>query len=173
MACSAGIPVSNDGDMCDVFETVWDETELAAASVRLASVLELPAYIALRGPIGAGKTSLVRFLAEALGWEAASVRSPTFSLVNIYESSACTLVHVDLYRLSGAREMDLLDLDDLYGGATLLCVEWPDVGAGVLPQWDLAFELVPAAELTLRSVRVQAGTALGLRLMEALRREIA
>ncbi len=150
------------------FEAVWDEAALAASARRLAACLELPAYVSLRGPIGAGKTTFVRFLAEALGWEASDVRSPSFSLVNTYEGSK-TLIHVDLYRLASARDVALLDLDDVFEGSTLLCVEWPEVGAGVLPPWDLDFEFSPGSAEGLRGVRGQAGTWLGARALEALR----
>jgi tRNA threonylcarbamoyladenosine biosynthesis protein TsaE len=91
----------------------------------LGAVLAPGTAVLLSGGLGAGKTLLARGIGEALG--AARVRSPSFTLVNEYPASACTLVHVDLYRLEpeDVENLGLQDyLDDLE--ARVLLVEWPE-----------------------------------------------
>ena len=77
----------------------------------------------LSGGLGAGKTVLVRGVGEALGFT--RVRSPSFTLVNEYSTSAFLLVHVDLYRLE-PEAVDELGLEDYLDGRRVLFVEWPE-----------------------------------------------
>jgi tRNA threonylcarbamoyl adenosine modification protein YjeE len=97
--------------------------------VRLAELLALKLrkgdVVALSGDLGSGKTTLARALINALaGGTAAEVTSPTFSLVQVYESERLTVTHCDLYRLGDADEVGELGLDDaLEAGA--LVIEWP------------------------------------------------
>ena len=79
--------------------------------------------VLLTGTLGAGKTALVRGLAEALGCDPASVTSPTFTIIQEY-AGPTTLEHVDLYRL-GPVEVDDLGLEDLMSDA-VLAIEWPE-----------------------------------------------
>jgi len=79
--------------------------------------------VLLTGPLGAGKTALVRGLAEALGCDPASVTSPTFTIVQEY-AGPTPLQHVDLYRL-GPPEVDDLGLEEMLSDA-VLAVEWPE-----------------------------------------------
>jgi tRNA threonylcarbamoyladenosine biosynthesis protein TsaE len=94
--------------------------------IRLAEWMPIPGVILLQGALGTGKTTLTRGIAQGLGLNDPSlVSSPSFALVNIYEGR-CHIYHVDLYRLSGDRELyttgigDFLDVD----GVTI--VEWGD-----------------------------------------------
>ncbi|HEY0194303.1 MAG TPA: tRNA (adenosine(37)-N6)-threonylcarbamoyltransferase complex ATPase subunit type 1 TsaE [Kofleriaceae bacterium] len=100
--------------------------------------------IALIGDLGAGKTTLVAGLVEALGAGAAS--SPTFSLVNEYRGGRLIVWHVDLYRIERAAELPELGLDDAIGDPRGLCViEWAD-RFGVMPADHLRLELDHAAD---------------------------
>lgn len=98
------------------------------------------AALFLEGDLGAGKTACARALLRALG-AAGPIRSPTFTLVETYRLPAVTCVHIDLYRLSGAAEVEDLGLRDALGPGVLLLVEWPDRGGAVLPPADLELAL--------------------------------
>jgi tRNA threonylcarbamoyladenosine biosynthesis protein TsaE len=91
----------------------------------LAAELTPPLVVLLRGDLGAGKTTLVKGIAE--GFEAASaddVTSPTFTLVHEYRSLRATLYHIDLYRIETERELETLGLDDLLAPSSILLIEW-------------------------------------------------
>ena len=80
----------------------------------------------LRGTLGMGKTTLARGIAEGLGLVATScVSSPSFTLVNIYQGR-CPIYHVDLYRLSGARDLYSIGIDDFIGRDGVSIVEWSE-----------------------------------------------
>jgi tRNA threonylcarbamoyladenosine biosynthesis protein TsaE len=103
------------------------------AGRRLAGLLSPGALVLLRGPLGAGKTELVRGLAEGLGAEAEEVASPSFALVHEYGAPAGTplLVHADLFRLLGTGAAAPANLDDLglaeaRAGGAVVVVEWPE-----------------------------------------------
>lgn len=87
--------------------------------------------VALWGDLGAGKTTLARAILKALG-VAGEVPSPTFTIVQAYETPRLTVSHYDLYRIRQARELDELGLEDaLAEGAAL--VEWPERAPERLP----------------------------------------
>jgi tRNA threonylcarbamoyladenosine biosynthesis protein TsaE len=91
----------------------------------LARELKPPQLVVLHGELGAGKTTLVKGIAE--GFQAASqeeVTSPTFTLVHEYRGPAINVYHIDLYRIDTERELDTLGLDDLVGDSNVLLIEW-------------------------------------------------
>ena len=93
----------------------------------LAASLAPPKLVLLRGDLGAGKTTLVKGIAE--GSEAAShndVTSPTFTLIHEYHGPSATLYHIDLYRVDTQRELETLGLDDLMDDRSVLLIEWGD-----------------------------------------------
>jgi tRNA threonylcarbamoyl adenosine modification protein YjeE len=99
--------------------------EIAAALVRGAAV-------ALKGDLGAGKTTLARAILRALGVRE-SVPSPTFTLVQTYETKRFPVRHYDFYRIESEREIEELGLDDaLTEGAAL--IEWPERAGALLPK---------------------------------------
>ena len=92
---------------------------------RLASELTSGSIVLLRGDLGAGKTTMVKGIAE--GFQAAKaedVTSPTFTLIHEYRGPAVTLYHIDLYRIDTQRELDTLALDDLMTPQSILLIEW-------------------------------------------------
>lgn len=114
------------------------------------------AALFLEGDLGAGKTTCARSLLRALGI-GGLIRSPTFTLVETYRAGELTCVHVDLYRLAGARQVEELGLRDVLGAGSLLLVEWPEKGAGALPAADVELRLsfddaARAAQLISRGV---------------------
>ncbi|MGC2246948.1 MAG: tRNA (adenosine(37)-N6)-threonylcarbamoyltransferase complex ATPase subunit type 1 TsaE [Terriglobales bacterium] len=91
----------------------------------LAVELVPPLIILLRGDLGAGKTTLVKGIAE--GFHAASaddVTSPTFTLIHEYRGPQAVLYHIDLYRIDTERELETLALDDLLAPGSILLIEW-------------------------------------------------
>ena len=107
-------------------------TELMAKGRALAGQLEPGAVVWLEGDLGAGKTTLVKAIAEALG-VAGGATSPTYALVHRYAGRRGPVVHVDCYRLRQPDEARDLDWEGLTSGDVLL-VEWPDrAGAWAAP----------------------------------------
>jgi len=129
-----------------------DETATAALGVRIAGALRPGDVVALSGELGAGKTTLARAILRARGIEG-HVPSPTFTLVQAYDSSGLTIHHFDLYRIERANEVAELGLDDaLSDGAAL--VEWPERGLPARLAADaLSVTLVPKG-VTARDARI-------------------
>jgi tRNA threonylcarbamoyladenosine biosynthesis protein TsaE len=99
--------------------------ETTALGRRLAGELQPGSIVLLRGDLGAGKTTLVKGVADGLQAAAADdVTSPTFTLVHEYRGHVVTLYHIDLYRIDTQRELDTLALDDLTGPNAILLIEW-------------------------------------------------
>jgi tRNA threonylcarbamoyladenosine biosynthesis protein TsaE len=94
----------------------------------------------LFGELGAGKSSLARALLRALGVTGA-IKSPTYALMEPYDSAHGTLLHLDLYRLSDPGELDYLGLDSALGEAALCLIEWPEKAAGRLPSPEFSITL--------------------------------
>lgn len=133
-------------------ETVDDDVPSIDAPLTLdamrtwarAFALALPAgsVIALHGPMGAGKTSLVRMLCEALGVrDLSQVTSPTFSLIHEYNGTDGVIVHADLYRLRRPEELEQVGWDDLLARAALTIIEWPELGGPFVPSSALHVRL--------------------------------
>jgi tRNA threonylcarbamoyladenosine biosynthesis protein TsaE len=94
---------------------------------QLAAVLKPGSIVLLRGELGAGKTTMVKGIAEGFrAAEAGSVTSPTFTLIHEYRGPEVVLYHIDLYRIDTQRELDTLALDDLIGENSILLIEWGD-----------------------------------------------
>ncbi|MCR9256543.1 MAG: tRNA (adenosine(37)-N6)-threonylcarbamoyltransferase complex ATPase subunit type 1 TsaE [Alphaproteobacteria bacterium] len=128
------------------------EAATLALARRLAPLLRPGDVIALRGDLGAGKSTFARAVIRALGVEGA-IPSPTFTLIQSYDlapGGALEAVHhADLYRLADPEEVIELGLDDLLAGGALL-VEWPDRGVGFLPQAALTVSLETGSKDTAR-----------------------
>ncbi len=115
--------------------------------------------LVLTGPLGAGKTTLTRYLVAALGSDAA-VTSPTYTLVHEYPTPQGVLVHIDAYRLPDAATLEQLGLDETLERARLVVVEW---GAGLLALHPDALWLELEREGTARraTLRDASGRQLG------------
>jgi len=122
-----------------------DEAATLALGARLSSLLQPGWVVYLRGDLGAGKTTLVRGLLRALGYEG-RVKSPTYTLVESYELSRFILQHYDLYRMIDPREWLDAGFRDDCNASTLCVVEWPERARGLLPKPDLEIHLELAGE---------------------------
>ncbi len=143
-----------------------DENATLALGAALAPRLEPGMVIALRGELGAGKTTLVRGLLRALG-HAGRVKSPTYTLVEVYEVSRLSLYHFDFYRFHDPSEWSDAGFRDVFNGRNVCLVEWPERARGQLPPADLevALEVTEPG----RAATLTASSASGERLLAALR----
>ena len=130
------------GEQSTLFQAIFPLPDLAATGAlgaRIAAALKPGDAVALAGDLGAGKTTLARAILAGLGVSEA-VPSPTFTLVQGYDTPRLSVSHFDLYRLKNAAEMDELGLEDaLEHGAAL--IEWPERAENRLPKNRLTVEL--------------------------------
>lgn len=136
-----------------------------ALGARLGALLKPGDFIALSGPLGAGKTLFVRGAALGAGVPVGErTSSPTFALVHTYRGGRVPLQHLDLYRLSGPRELFALGFDDLLAEPVATLCEWPEHAGPALPleRLELRMTLVGPRSRTVEVV------AFGLR-AEALK----
>ena len=131
-----------------------------AATCRLvndiAALIEAGDMITLSGDLGAGKTMFARaFIRTVAGDDTIEVPSPTFTLTQTYTLLRFSLVHTDLYRLSGPAELTELGFGEATEGAVTL-LEWPDRATGFLPpdRLDVALTLAPQHGPNARSARI-------------------
>ena len=103
-----------------------------AAGKLLARLIRTGDVVTLSGPLGVGKTALVRAILTGLGHEG-EVPSPTFAIVQPYEALEPPVWHADLYRIEDPSELDEIGLDTAADG--VLLVEWPErAGEGAWPE---------------------------------------
>jgi tRNA threonylcarbamoyladenosine biosynthesis protein TsaE len=117
-----------------------EETEALGAHLLGKTVSPAaPLVIELSGDLGTGKSTFARGALRALG-VAGPIKSPSYTLLETYELPRLTAVHLDLYRLNDAEELEQLGLADYYRPGFLWLIEWPEKGAGHLPPPDLRYE---------------------------------
>jgi len=110
-----------------------DEAATLALGKKLSKVLRVGDVITLSGPLSAGKTTLVRGLLGALGHKG-EVPSPSFAIVQPYESLKPPVWHVDLYRIDDPSDLAELGLEDIMDDGVLI-IEWPEhAGADLWPE---------------------------------------
>lgn len=115
-----------------------DPDSTAALARALARTRPAYAQVHLVGDLGAGKSTLAREMLRALGVQGA-IRSPTYTLVERYAVPGGEAVHMDLYRIGHAGELEFLGLEP--AEANLWLIEWPERGGDALPMPDLRIEL--------------------------------
>jgi tRNA threonylcarbamoyladenosine biosynthesis protein TsaE len=133
-----------------------DPAATDAFGAKLAEILRPGDVIALEGPLGSGKTALARATIRALTDPAEEVPSPTFTLVQVYQSEAGPLYHFDLYRLEAPDQAVELGVDDAFSDGISL-VEWPDRLGGYLPRRHLKITLAAGADKDSRIARISGG----------------
>jgi tRNA threonylcarbamoyladenosine biosynthesis protein TsaE len=117
------------------------ETETETLGAALGERLEEPGHlICLNGPLGAGKTVFARGIAAGLGVKE-QIPSPTFTLLNIYDSGRLPLYHFDLYRLEEESELEELGLDEYIDGDGVTLIEWVDNFPALWPPFFLEVRL--------------------------------
>lgn len=133
--------------------------ETIAAGEEIAELLQPPLVLLLRGSLGAGKTTLVKGIAQGLhAADADEVTSPTFTLVHEYEGRrndhALALYHLDVYRLETERQLDSLGWEDFLRDDAIVLVEWGEKFPVLARRADGEIALAPNSadgrEITLR-----------------------
>ncbi len=119
----------------------------------LANCLKAGDVVALEGNLGAGKTTLTRFIAQELG-VTDYVNSPTFTLINEYKAKELTIYHLDFYRLNHESELQEIGFEDCLAGGGLTLIEWADRFPQVLPPntYHLKISVDPTGD---RSVEIR------------------
>jgi tRNA threonylcarbamoyladenosine biosynthesis protein TsaE len=127
------------------------EDETARLGHIIAELVEPGVVIGLVGTLGAGKTRLVRAIAEALGVDPAAISSPTFVLIHEYEGRL-PIYHFDAYRLENPQAFEDLGVADYWGGDGVCLVEWADRVRDLLPDdcWLITIELTGPTSRTVR-----------------------
>jgi tRNA threonylcarbamoyladenosine biosynthesis protein TsaE len=142
-----------------------DEAATLELGARLARGLRPGLRIYLSGQLGAGKTTLVRGCLRALGYRG-RVKSPTFSLVELYKLSSLYLYHFDFYRFEDPKEWGDAGFRDEFSGAGVCVVEWPEKAARSIPSPDLRITLEHA--VTGRKAHIAGETEQGKLCLEEL-----
>ena len=126
--------------LADQGALAMNEAELRDWGRRFGRAAHPPLLVTLTGELGAGKTTLAQAICEGYG-VTAEVTSPTFALVQEYESPRSAVFHLDLYRLDGAAQMDALAWDEILSARALVLVEWPDRAGDRLPPGRVTLSL--------------------------------
>ena len=146
--------------------TLADETATLALGAAIARTVRPGARIYLSGDLGAGKTTLSRGLLHALG-HPGRVKSPTYTLVELYVISKLNLYHFDFYRFNDPEEWNEAGFRDLFNETNICLVEWPEKAGNLLPPPDLMVRLCPA-EQSGRIATIEAETPAGQAMLQAL-----
>ena len=126
--------------MVDLNAHLPDEAATLALGAAIAVNLEPGLTFYLRGDLGAGKTTLVRGMLRALG-HAGPVKSPTYTLVELYEVSRLVLHHFDFYRFHDPREWIDAGFRESFDDRSVSLIEWPEKAEGSVPPADLEITL--------------------------------
>jgi len=147
-----------------------DERATLALGAALATTLEPGLTIYLRGELGAGKTTVIRGLLRALGWQG-PVRSPTYALVEVYAISRLDLHHFDFYRFQDSREWIDAGFRESFDGRNVTVIEWPEKAGTWLPTADVEIHLEFAENG--REVTLTSNTLAGQKCLALLERRCA
>jgi tRNA threonylcarbamoyladenosine biosynthesis protein TsaE len=120
-----------------IIDTLEDTKALAT---QLAARLKPGDVVFLKGPLGAGKTTLVRYVLYALGVKG-TVKSPTYTLIEEYDALSMDVYHMDLYRLNDPFELEEMGCREYFHEKALCFIEWPEKAAGSLPAPDFVITL--------------------------------
>ena len=154
--------------MAPLLTLLWrSEEDTATLAAQLAAQPGLAnAFVTLHGELGAGKTTLVRYLLQALG-VTGRIKSPTYAVVEPHEAPGLAIWHFDFYRFSDPREWEDAGFRDIFASPGLKLAEWPQNAAALIPTADIAID-IEALDDAERRVTLQAHTALGHHLLQGM-----
>ena len=142
-----------------------DEGKLLNVARGVAPQLRRGDLIFLSGDLGTGKTTFARATIQELGFKGV-VSSPTFTLVETYQTRSGPVVHMDLYRLETEAELETIGIRDHLDGESICLIEWPQKGAGLLPVPDIVIRLEYAGASRRVTVTGRPGRVLNLGINE-------
>ncbi len=121
-------------------QVLMNEMATVQLGAQLAQSIQAPCVIYLSGPLGAGKSVLVRSMLQALGIQG-PIKSPTYALVESYKYSSYSVYHFDFYRFSGENEWEECGFRDYFNENSLCFIEWAEKAVAQLPTADLEISL--------------------------------
>ncbi len=133
-----------------VFETS-SAAETRSLGRRLAAGLKPGCVVAFYGELGAGKTTMIKGIAEGLGVRE-TVKSPSYVMATVYEGEV-PVSHVDLYRISGPEGLESIDLEGYISGQGICLIEWADRAEEVLPEERISVYIEISG--TKRKIRIE------------------
>ena len=131
-------------------------TDTERAGGMLAKKLSPGALVAFTGDLGAGKTAFCRGFLHALGYSG-RVTSPTFTIVNEYDTELCRVCHFDMYRILDEDALYDIGWDDYFDGDTILLVEWSENIADALPESHIRVDIRRGTEENDRIITIDGG----------------
>ncbi|NDE91610.1 MAG: tRNA (adenosine(37)-N6)-threonylcarbamoyltransferase complex ATPase subunit type 1 TsaE [Alphaproteobacteria bacterium] len=135
-----------------IYKTEHTEQEMCVFAVHLAKLLKPSDCLCFHGNLGAGKTTFIRAMIQHLV-QVETVPSPTFTLVQTYDSLIGQLWHFDLYRIKQPEELYELGFEEALAGG-ILFIEWPDHAKGLLPVNQLQLHLDHAPKEEKRVIKI-------------------
>lgn len=151
-------------------KTLPDEASMLEFAGFFAQACEDTAVIFLHGDLGAGKTTFARGFLRGLGF-AGKVKSPTYTLVEPYTIAKRQVFHFDLYRCLDPEELMYIGIKDYFIPGAVCLVEWPELGAGYLPESDIDcfFSIKDQG----RTLKIVSNTLLGKKIIERLGHDVS
>lgn len=137
-----------------------EETKLLGAA--LMEALPKSCLIFLQGQLGAGKTTLVRSILRAAGYQGA-VKSPTYTLVEEYNINEQNFFHFDLYRIADPEELEFMGIRDYMKEDAICFIEWAELGEAFLPSPDLILNMRVQSELRILNISKKSQKTIKLR----------
>ena len=141
----SAVPPSPDAPIAGAVVALVDAEATWSLAARLAPLARAGDIVALQGGLGAGKTTFARGFINALSRTPEEVPSPTFTLVQTYDTAPAPVWHFDLYRLQDPDEVYELDIEDAFADGISL-IEWPERLGPLLPGRALRLRLEITAD---------------------------